>query len=108
MWNPSQYREDKYWTAHLRWWVHMVRYNNKTKYIWKNKQLHCGRIPLNSYYNAYPSKLQIMHMGYSRPDLRQEKYNFYMNIDKNGENGILSQYESIIDKNPHLIDFVAN
>ena len=108
MWNDSQYREDIYWNAHKRWWIHMVRYNNKIKYIWKNAQLHCGRIPINSYYNAYPSQLQILHMGYSKEELRQEKYNFYMNIDKDGKNGILSQYQSIIDENPYLINFATN
>ena len=86
----------------------MVRYNNRIKYMWKNTKLHCGRIPLNSYYNAFPSQLQILHMGYSREDLRQEKYNFYINVDKNGENGILSQYKSILDYNPNLVNFVSN
>jgi glycosyltransferase involved in cell wall biosynthesis len=108
MWNDHQYREDIYWTAPRRWWVHMVRYNNRIKYMWKNTRLHCGRIPLNSYYNAFPSQLQILHMGYSREDLRQEKYNFYINVDKNGENGILSQYKSILDDNPNLVNFVSN
>ena len=83
MWSNTQYREDIYWTAHKRWWIHMVRYNNKTKYMWKNTPLHCGRIPINSYYSAYPSQLQVLHMGYSRKDLRKEKYNFYRNCSIN-------------------------
>lgn len=108
MWNAYQYREDNYWSAHKRWWVHMVRYNNKINYAWKNTKLHCGRIPINSFYNAYPTDLQVLHMGYSQNDLRQEKYAFYMDLDKNGENGNLKQYKSIIDENPNLIDFKSN
>ena len=108
MWNETQYREDKYWNAHLKWWVHMVRYNPKTQYAWKNTKLHCGRLPINSYYNAMPSQLQVLHMGYSKKNLREEKYDFYINIDKNGENGYLPQYQSIIDNNPKLINFSSN
>ena len=108
MWNENQYREDVYWTAHKHFWVHMVRYNNRIQYIWKNTKLHCGRIPVNSYYHALPSQLQILHMGYSREDLRKNKYDFYMNIDKDCKNGILSQYESIMDLNPNLINFKSN
>lgn len=107
MWNETQYREDKYWVAHKHWWVHMVRYSSKINYMWKNTRLHCGRIPLNCFYNAYPSSLQILHMGYSREDLRHEKYNFYMNVDTD-KNGNIEQYKSIIDENPHLIDFQTN
>ena len=108
MWNDHQYREDKYWTAHKRWWVHMVRYSSKIKYMWKNTKLHCGRIPINSYYNAYPTLLQVLHMGYSKENLRQEKYKLYMDIDAEGKNGNLSQYKSIIDTNPNLLDFHSN
>ena len=108
MWNDHQYREDIYWTAHRRWWVHMVRYSNRIKYMWKNIKLHCGRIPINSFYSAFPSQLQILHMGYSRKDLRKEKYDFYMNVDKEGKNGNIAQYESILDYNPNLVNFVSN
>lgn len=108
MWNETQYREDSYWSAHKRWWIHMVRYNNQIKYMWKNTKLHCGRIPINSYYNAFPSKLQILHMGYSKEDLRKEKYNFYITTDADGQNGNLLQYNSILDINPKLLDFKSN
>ena len=86
----------------------MVRYSSRIKYLWKNTKLHCGRIPLNSYYSAYPSQLQVLHMGYSREDLRQEKHDFYMSIDAEGKNGSLPQYKSIIDPNPNLLDFHSN
>ena len=85
----------------------MVRYNSKIKYMWKNTKLHCGRIPINCFYNAYPSNLQVLHMGYSIETLRQEKYNFYINVDKDN-NGSLQQYKSIMDKNPNLVDFKSN
>lgn len=108
MWDETHYREDQYWIAHKHWWIHAVKYNDKIKYMWKNTKLHCGRIPINSYYHAFPSKLQVLHMGYSRKDLREEKYNFYMKVDKDGNNGILSQYESILDSNPNLISFKSD
>lgn len=108
MWNENQYREDKYWTAHKRFWVHMVRYNKQATYIWKKTKLHCGRLPINSYYNALPTQLQVLHMGYSREDLREEKYNFYMSVDGDGKNGILAQYKSILDTNLNLINFESN
>jgi hypothetical protein len=47
-------------------------------------------------------------MGYSKENLRQEKYKLYMDIDAEGKNGSLSQYKSIIDTNPNLLDFHSN
>ena len=76
--------------------------------MWNNTKLHCGRIPVNCYYHALPTKLQVLHMGYSREDLRQEKYSFYMSVDKDGKDGSLPQYQSIIDLNPNLINFESN
>lgn len=108
MWDEDYYRYDKFWTAHRRWWVHAIQYNTDIIYKWNNKNIHCGRIPNNCYYNAYPSILNIKHMGYSTLKLRESKYNLYMELDPKGEMGILEQYKSILDKAPNIIKFEDN
>lgn len=109
MWNKKEYREDSpYWTASKHLWVRCIRYRSNYNYYWSNKKLHCGSLPINSYYNAYASKLQIQHMAYSTVELRKKKVEFYNNLDPEGQWGIKEQYNSILDENPTLITFKDN
>ena len=108
MWNNDYYREDKYWTAHKKLWTHCIKYNKNKNYYWNTNQLHCGRLPINSFNISFPSKLQVKHMGYSTLELRKKKFEFYNNLDPNGIYGIKEQYNSILDKNPNLIKFKDN
>lgn len=104
MWSKTHYREDKLWTAHLRAWPMCVKLQD-IEYKWQNKKLHCGRFPMNAALKCVQSWIPIKHMGWSKSEFRQKKYEKYMKIDPEGKNGILEQYESIIDLDPPLFEF---
>lgn len=109
MWNKTQYRENPpLWQAHFNPLVWCVKYKKDYDYYWNPSKLHCGSLPINAYYHAFVSKLQVQHMAYSTPELRKEKVEFYTNVDKEGKWGIKAQYDSILDENPTLIDFKDN
>ena len=109
MWNKTQYREDPpYWQVHFQFLIWCVKYRKNYNYYWNNMKLHCGSLPINSYFNAFSSKLQVQHLAYSTPELRQQKVDFYKNLDPNAQWGIKEQYNSILSENPTLIDFKDN
>lgn len=109
MWNKNQYREENpYWIASKKIWIWCVKYKKNYNYYWRNNKHHGGSVPINSYFCAYPSKLQIQHWAYSTLELREEKVNFYKRIDPEAQWGIKEQYDSILDENPTLIDFKDN
>lgn len=105
MWSNTHYRFDKWWTGHLRYWPMAIRYNKNIEYKWSDKKLHCGRFPLNSASHMNPSNIPIMHMGWSNEKLRKQKYNRYMKLDGERQDGLIEQYKSILDENPNLIEF---
>ena len=109
MWNENQYREDPpYWQAHFNYLVWCVKYRKNYDYYFNNMKLHCGSIPVNAYYNAFPSKLQVQHMAYSTLELRKQKVEFYKQLDPNAQGFMKNQYDLILDENPTLIDFKDN
>ena len=109
MWNKNQYREDPpYWQAHFNYLVWCVKYRKNYDYYFNNMKLHCGSIPINAYYNAFPSKLQVQHMAYSTLELRKQKVEFYKQLDPNAQGFMKNQYDLILDENPTLIDFKDN
>ena len=109
MWNNTQYREDPpFWKAHLQFLIWCVKYKKDYNYYWNNMKLHCGSLPINSYYSAFPSKLQVQHLAYSNLKLRQQKVDFYKKLDPNPNDFMKIQYNSILDENPTLINFKDN
>ena len=109
MWNKNQYREDPpYWQAHFKYLVWCVKYKKNYSYYFNNMKLHCGSIPINAYYSAFPSKLQVQHMAYSTLELRKQKVEFYKQLDPNAHGFMKNQYDLILDENPTLIDFKDN
>ena len=110
MWNKFQYREEPgLWYASIIPWITCVKYKKNFSYYWYNMKIHCGSIPFNSYFSAYPCKIQAYHWAYSTPELRAKKVEFYDEYDPNDvlRNG-RKRYLSIMDKNPNLIDFKDN
>ena len=105
MWSDTKYRDDEHWQAHKYLWPMMVRYRKGFDYQWLEKPLHCGRFPANASNSCYPTMIPIKHMGWSREADREKKFERYMRIDPCGENGILAQYQSIMDENPTLREF---
>lgn len=109
MWNKKQYREDPpYWKAHFHFLTWCVKYRKNYAYYWNNRKLHCGSLPINAYFCSFPSKLQVQHLAYSTLELRQQKVEFYNNLDPEAKWGIKEQYDSILSENPTLIDFKDN
>lgn len=103
MWNDKEYRNDDLWNAHTRFWPFLLRYNSFNKYKWKKTNQHCGRFPLiPAYFKIANIDIRVKHFGWSKEEDRINKYKRYMQLDGNGEFGNLLQYESILDKNPHL------
>ena len=109
MWNENQYRENPpYWQAHFNFLIWCAKYKPNYTYYWNNMKLHCGSLPVNAYYCAFPTKLQVQHLAYSTPELRQQKVKFYQELDPKAKWGIKAQYDSILDENPTLINFKDN
>lgn len=109
MWNEKEYREEPefHWYANLVPWVTCVRYKKNYNYYWYNMKIHGGSIPMNSYFSAYPCKVQAKHLAYSTPELRKEKVIFYDKYDPNDilNNGRI-RYLHIMDENPRLLPFI--
>lgn len=108
-WNDKQYREDKYWNAHFRYWPLLLRYQPFFDYKWKETPQHCGRFPCNI--ADLPSTicdLRIKHMGWSKKGDRLKKYERYLSLDIDAKYGIKEQYETILDECPNLIDWVED
>jgi hypothetical protein len=105
MWNPTQYRTDKFWgptncTKLFRW-----QPNGKIQ----DKQLACGSEP--TYIHKWMPKrffansgLIIQHLGYMRDEDKQAKYDRYMEID-GGKYHSGSHLKSILDPKPILKDW---
>lgn len=106
-WDPDHYRDDVYWSAHRRFALFLVRYNPNIDYAWKDTPQHCGRFPLNAYrFNAVSSMLRLKHFGWASIDARISKYERYQKLDPEAKYGWKEQYESILDKNPHLVQWI--
>lgn len=106
MWDQAQYREDNYWQAHNYFRPFLVRYQPNFSYEWNEVPLHCGRFPKNiTSLSGCFCEIRLKHLGWSTPQLREEKYNRYLQLDPEGKYGIMGQYRSILDENPRLISW---
>lgn len=106
-WNETQYRDDQYWCAHRSFMPFLVKYNAFLPYQWNEQPQHCGRFPANIL--KYPSvglNLRIKHMGWASEADRLSKAARYAKLDPEAKYGIKAQYDSILDKSPHLLDWV--
>lgn len=104
MWDEDHYREDSYWQAHKYYRPFLIRYQPNFNYLWHEIPFHCGRIPRNIFYlNGCVCYTRLKHLGWSTRQLREVKYNSYLQLDSAGKYGILEQYKSILDENPRLI-----
>lgn len=107
MWNENHYREDTYWQAHLHYRPLMVRFKPSFCCQWRETPQHCGRFPMNiTELKGACSELRLKHLGWMKPEDRLSKFQRYMELDPLGEHGILKQYLSVLDPNPHLLLWV--
>jgi glycosyltransferase involved in cell wall biosynthesis len=106
MWNQNQYRVDKLWapTASSR----LFRFKENGGFL--NRKLACGSEP--SYVSDWVkqrnfwqgSGLVMQHLGYQKDSDKKAKFERYSTLDK-GEFHNINHINSIMDKNPVLIDW---
>lgn len=107
MWDEKHYREDEYWKAHHCFRPFLVRYQPNFDYQWLETPQHCGRFPANVLLMpAAASDLRVKHYGWATIEDRKLKYDRYKRLDPGEVYGDKRQYESILDKNPTLKEFV--
>ena len=105
-WSASEYREDQWWKAHHYYRPFLMRNKPNIDYTYPDMKRHCGRFPVETIHFPYAlSDIRLKHMGWSRKEDRQKKYQHYMRIDPNGQFGNLAQYESILDEHPTTLPF---
>ncbi len=106
MWNETQYRVDKLWTPNNS--SRIFRFLDDGGFL--NRKLACGSEP--SYVAEWirkknywaNSNLVMQHLGYIRDEDKVAKYERYSKLD-GGEFHQLNHINSIIDKNPVLINW---
>lgn len=109
MWNEENFRDDRLWSAHQRYWARMVRFVPGFPYRWLENPLHCGGLPRNIHdMKAASSSLRIKHFGWMKPADRLTKYYRYKKADPEGKYGNMDQYLSILDPKPRLTAWSEN
>lgn len=78
LWGPNEYREDAWWTGHLRaWWpaVHVPSLPAGFADQWNERGVHCGHVPVNlpGPKHSVPAECAVLHYAYTTPELRAEK-----------------------------------
>jgi glycosyltransferase involved in cell wall biosynthesis len=106
-WNETQYRDDAYWCGHKSYTPFLMRYRKDFVPRWRETPQHCGRFPANcTELSKCASPMRIKHYGWARLEDRVSKYYRYMQLDPGGKYGWQAQYDSILDSNPHLVDWI--
>lgn len=108
MWSETHYRSDDHWCAHFTYRPFMIRYDSTAQIRWNQKPQHCGRFPLLQLKHPGYSPLRIQHLGWSSLHDRKEKAKRYKQMDPEGKYGSISQYVSILDSNPSLVQWEEN
>lgn len=106
-WDEKNYREDDYWKAHLFYRPFLIRYKPEMNYTFKKWAQHCGRLPQEIFNSpkSVLSELRLKHYGWAKAEDRQKKYARYQQLDPGAKYGWKEQYDSILDENPHLIEW---
>ncbi|MFF2484280.1 glycosyltransferase [Paenibacillus sp. NPDC058071] len=106
-WSRTAYREDSYWRAHESYRPFLLKYQPGFAYTWRETAQHCGRFPQNIYELPHRlSNLRLKHLGWADSADRQEKWERYRRLDPDAQFGWAEQYGSILDQNPHLLEWV--
>lgn len=103
----THYREDEHWHIHKRHTMTAVRYIPSYHYFYPEWDHHVPRLPLTS--GLLPglcTELRVKHLGWAcGEEDRYRKYQRYMKNDPESKWGSLAHYESILDPNPHLLEW---
>lgn len=103
----THYRADKLWKpcAGPRIFKFVPGYD----YNWKQSRLHCGSLPNNIFGNFHGvnTDYRVKHLGYAdSPERTRQKYNWYIERDPNSEMCPRSHYDSMLDPDPVLEEWV--
>lgn len=109
-WDETHYRDDALWCAHHYYRPFLIRHRPDTvSYQWHEAAQHCGRFPREIRQLPYAlSHLRLKHYGWANPHDRLFKYGRYKRLDPDGAFGSSAHYESILDENPHLTEWVED
>ena len=106
-WDQNHYRDDSMWSAHHTYRSFLLRYKPDFNYTWKETPQHCGHFPKNIYeLPTAKSDIRLKHFGWANEEDRIVKYNRYLRLDPGAKYGWQLQYESILDTNPNLVEWV--
>ncbi|HEY3363469.1 MAG TPA: glycosyltransferase [Symbiobacteriaceae bacterium] len=102
--SKAYYRDDPQWCAHHHYGVYLLR-PLPVAPVWRETPIHCGRIPGNvrATHRVANSPIRLKHYGWANPAEHRSKYERYLAADPHGQYGVLAQYQSILDPNPHLM-----
>lgn len=105
-WDMNRYREDEFWCAHSKYRPFLLRYQKDFPYTWNDMAQHCGRFPSNIYLQPNTlSTLRLKHLGWANPARRKAKFERYIDLDPEFKFGSKEQVLSILDENPHLVEW---
>jgi hypothetical protein len=106
-WNETHYRDDAYWQSHNLYRPFLLRYRPDLDYQWKETPQHCGRFPENVFELPHHlSPVRVKHMGWAKESHRLEKWLRYKELDPDAAYGWPEQYDSILDPDPNLIEWI--
>lgn len=84
LWGEDHYREDAWWTGHLRcWWpaVHIPSLPKDFRDSWSERGWHSGHVPANVPGPKHPvHDCAILHYAYSTPEVREHKAAMYEDL----------------------------
>ncbi len=74
--HPLTYREDTFWQAHNSARVWAVRNPRERRWVWQERGIHCGHLPLNlelDHVAVVPQSHALLHYAYATASLREAK-----------------------------------
>ncbi len=108
-WDETHYRDDQMWCAHNTYRSFLIRYKKDFNYTWKETPQHCGHFPQSIYFGGLRigySLMRLKHYGWAKEEDRIAKYYRYMKLDPGAKYGNQAHYDSILDTNPHLLEWI--
>jgi glycosyltransferase involved in cell wall biosynthesis len=106
-WDEKHYRDDPAWSAHHYYKPFIVRAIKNFNWQWIERERHCPPFPANINKLRFGnSSLRVKHYGWAKLEDRIHKYNRYYTMDPEVKYGWREQYDSILDANPHLIEWI--
>lgn len=103
----THYRIDKLWRPGAG--ARIFKYVPGYEYQWQQTRLHCGSLPCNifNYFPGTYTDYRVKHYGYADgPERTKQKYLWYIERDPNSEMCPRSHYDSMLDTDPVLEEWV--